>query len=64
MTHEQFVLEFIHWVGSGCLLASIVTKFLPTPEEIPNRWYVIGYNVLRRMSVNSAWKNGERSARP
>jgi len=60
VSHEQFVIEFIHWAGSACLIASIVVKFIPTPEEITAPWYGIAYNVLRRMSVNAAWKNGER----
>ena len=56
MSHEQVAIEVIHWLGFACLLASIVVKFIPTPQEIKANWYQIFYNTLRRMSVNSSWQ--------
>jgi hypothetical protein len=52
MTPEHFAVEIIHAFGTVCLVASLLIRVLPTPEEIPARWYAVIYGVVRRCSLN------------
>ena len=54
MTTEQTAVETIHYFGIICLVASLLVRVLPTPEEIPTRFYSVLYAVLRRCSLNTA----------
>jgi hypothetical protein len=53
MTTEQTAVETIHFFGIICLVASLLIRVLPTPEEIPARSYSVFYAVLRRCSLNT-----------
>ncbi len=57
-------VELLHWLGSACLVSSVIIRFIPTPEEITAHWYLVLYNVIRRMSINSTWtpRNGNGNA--
>ena len=53
MTNEQAAPEIIHTFGIICLVASLLIRVLPLPEEIPSRHYRIFYDVFRRCSLNA-----------
>ena len=53
MTNEQAALEIIHTFGVICLVASLLIRILPSPEEISSRHYRIFYGVIRRCSLNA-----------
>ena len=54
MNTEQTAVEAIHFFGIICLVASLLIRVLPTPEEIPARFYSVLYAVIRRCSLNTA----------
>ncbi len=57
MRHES--LEFIHWLGTAVLAASLLVQILPTPEEIPSKVYMILFNTVRRIAnlkMSATWQ--------
>lgn len=56
MQAETFAVEVIHWFGTVCLVASLLVRVIPLPEEIPWRGYRVLYNVLRRCALNAGWQ--------
>ena len=50
--HEEAAVEIVHWFGTICLVASLLVRILPRPDEIPSRVYSVMYNVVRRCSLN------------
>ena len=44
--------EILHYFGTICLLASLLFRLLPAPEDIHSRCYSIFYDVVRRASLN------------
>ncbi len=53
MTNEQVALEIIHVFGVICLIASLLIRILPTPDEISSWHYKIAYGIIRRCSLNA-----------
>lgn len=50
-----FVTFLTGW-AYACLVSTYLLRVLWTPEEIPARWYVLLYNLVRRLAGNSSWK--------
>ena len=44
--------EIIHYFGLVCLVASLLIRVLPGPEEIAWKPYSILYGIVRRASLN------------
>lgn len=58
------MIEAIHWIGTAVLMASLLIQIMPTPEEIPNKVYLVIFNTIRRtanLKMSASWKNGNGS---
>ena len=55
--------EFLHYFGVTCLVASLLIRVLPAPEEIDWKPYAVFYGIVHRASLNLPnLQNGGRHA--
>lgn len=47
--------EVIHWLAFFVAGASFLSWILPRPDEIPRPGYLIFFNMVRRIAMNSPW---------
>jgi hypothetical protein len=48
----NLVTEIVHYFGIACLIASLLMRILPTPEEINWKPYSIIHGMIHRASLN------------
>ena len=53
MPAEQIAVEIVHLFGTACLVASLLVRILPAPDEIGSRGYSVFYGVIHRCSLNA-----------
>jgi len=58
--------EILHYFGMLCLLASLLIRILPPPEEIAWKPYSVFHGIVRRASLNlpANSPNGNPDANP
>jgi hypothetical protein len=59
------VTEILHYFGLICLIASLLLRILPSPEEINWKPYTVFHGIVRRASLNlPTVPTGENHADP
>ena len=63
MSELDIVVAIAKYYAYSCAIATGLLKILPTPEElvkifvvnVPSRYYIIFYNLVRWVSGNKSW---------
>lgn len=58
------VTIIIHYFGLVCLVASLLLRILPAPEEIAWKPYTVLHGVVVRASLNTPVQTGGSNANP
>lgn len=57
LVHKLAVIQV-----TASVIATVLLRWIPTPDEITARWYRVLYNTVRRISYNGSYharKNGD-----